>query len=341
MGEQEWFNQDFYKTLGVSKDADATEIKKAYRKLARQWHPDQNPGDPKAEEKFKEISEAYSVLSDKDQRERYDAIQRMAAGGARFSAGPNGGAGAGGFEDLFGSMFGGAGPRPGAGGYAGGGYSNPNIHFQTSGGGGFDDILSGLFGGGGAGPGGYSRAPQPTRGSDLTGAASIGFLQAYEGTSVKMTVGGKALTAKIPAGVRDGQKIRLRGKGAPGQNGGPAGDLLITVSVEKHPVYSQEGNDLRVKLPITYPEAVLGARVEVPLPDGTSVKLKVPAGSSSGKILRVRGRGRGKGGRKGDILVELGIVVPARANAEAEKAVQDLAAGLGGWDPRAEMKVRV
>lgn len=334
MGEQEWFNQDFYKTLGVSKDADATEIKKAYRKLARKWHPDQNPGDPKAEEKFKEISEAYSVLSDKEQRERYDAIQRMAGGGARFSAGPSGAGNTGGFDDLFGSMFGGGG-RPGAGGY--GGYGNPNVQYQASGGGGFDDILSGLFGGGG----GFSRAPQPARGSDLSGAASISFRQAYEGTSVKMTVGGKALTAKIPAGVRDGQKIRLRGKGGPGQNGGPAGDLLITVSVEKHPFYSLEGSDLRVKLPISYPEAVLGARVEVPLPDGGSVKLKVPANSSSGKVLRVRKRGLSKGGRPGDILVELAVAVPKDPSPEVTQLVNDMAARLENWDPRAEMKAKV
>lgn len=330
MGEQDWFNQDFYKTLGVKRDADANEIKKAYRKLARQWHPDQNSGDPKAEEKFKEISEAYSVLSDKEQRERYDAIQQMASGGPRFAAGAGGQGGPAGFEDLFGGMYGSRG---------GGG---PNIQFQTSGDAGFEDILSGLFGGGGR-PGGfdfsqgrgYSRPQPATPGPDLTGRASISFREAYEGTSVKMTVGGRPLTAKIPPGVRDGQKIRLRGKGGDGTGGGPSGDLIITVTVAKNPFYEIEGNNLRVKLPVSYPEAVLGTNVSVPLPDETEVKIKVPAGSSSGRVLRVRKRGLHKGKKRGDLLVELSIVLPPTTDAEAKKLVEELADLQGGWDPRA------
>lgn len=328
MGEQEWFNQDFYKTLGVERDADASQIKKAYRKLARKWHPDQNSDDPKAEEKFKEISEAYSVLSDKEQRERYDAIQQMASGGPRFAAGgPGGPGGPGGFEDLFGGMYGGGGP---------------NIQFQSSGGGGFEDILSGLFGGGGGGggfdfsPGGGYARPQPaTPGPDLSGRASISFREAYEGTSVKMTVAGKPLTAKIPAGVRDGQKIRLRGKGGAGTAGGPPGDLIITVSVAKNPFYEIEGNNLRVKLPISYPEAVLGTNVSVPLPDGTEVKIKVPAGSSSGRVLRVSKRGLARGKKRGDLLVELSIVLPPETTAEEKELVEELAQLQEGWDPRA------
>ncbi len=340
MGEQEWFNQDFYKILGVKKDADSKEIKKAYRKLARQWHPDQNPGDQKAEEKFKEISEAYSVLSDPDQRERYDAIQQMAAGGARFAPGAGGG---GGFEDMFGGMFGGGGQA----GFGGG----PNVQYQTSGGagGGFEDILSSLFGGG-AGPqsgyapsggfsgfGGGQRGPAAAPGADLTAQTTISFQEAYEGTSLRLNVGSKTLTANIPAGVRDGQKIKLRGKGGPGTGGGPNGDVVITVHVKKDPTYQVEGANLRVRLPISYPEAVLGAQVSVPLPDGTDVKVKVPAGSSSGRVLRVRDRGMRKGKHRGDLLVELSIVLPPHESEELKDLTEKLGEQLGDWDPRANI----
>ncbi len=342
MGEQEWFNQDFYKILGVKKDADSKEIKKAYRKLARQWHPDQNPGDLKAEEKFKEISEAYSVLSDKDQRERYDAIQQMAAGGARFAPGA-GGAGGGGFEDMFGGMFsGGGGPQ-----YAGGG--GPNIQFQTGGdAGGFEDILSSLFGGAGGGGfggrgggfGGFQSAPPPTPGADLAAETTISFRESYEGTSLRLTVGNKNLTANIPAGVRDGQKIRLRGKGGPGSGGGPNGDVVITVNVQKDPFYLTEGTNLRVKLPISYPEAVLGAQASVPLPDGSNVRVKVPAGSSSGRVLRVRGRGLKKGKKRGDLLVELSIVLPEAESPEMLELVEQMKTQMDDWDPRRKLAER-
>lgn len=339
MGEQEWFNQDFYKILGVAKDADSKEIKKAYRKLARQWHPDQNPGDAKAEERFKEITEAYTVLSDAEQRERYDAIQQMAAGGARFAPGAGG---QGGFEDMFGGMFGGAG-----GGYPQG---SPNIQFQTSGGGGFEDILSSLFGGGGGGfspsgagapggsPFGAYGAPQPAAGADLTAETTISFQDAYEGTSLRLNIGDRTVTAKVPAGVRDGQKIRLRGKGGPGSGGGPPGDVVITVKVKPDPLYSVEGNNLRVRLPISYSEAVLGAQASVPLPDGTSVRVRVPEASSSGRVLRVRERGLKKGKKKGDLLVELSIVLPPKENAETKELAEKLAAANPDWNPRADLR---
>ncbi len=344
MGEQEWFNQDFYKILGVKKDADSKEIKKAYRKLARKWHPDQNPGDAKAEETFKEISEAYSVLSDKEQRERYDAIQQMAAGGARFAPGAGGGGG-GGFEDMFGGMFGGGGPQYSA--YGGG---TPNAQFQSGGGGGFEDILSSLFGGAsggggfgggsGGGFGGFQQAPQPQPGQDLTASTTISFRQAYEGTSLRLNIGNKAVTAKIPAGVRDGQKIRLRGKGGPGVAGGPNGDVVITVTVKQDPFYQVDGTNLRVRLPISYPEAVLGAHATVPLPDGTKVKVKVPEGSSSGRVLRVRERGLKKGKKSGDLLVELSIVVPDKETPELKDLAEKMRSELDGWDPRAQLTER-
>lgn len=349
MSGQDWLEKDFYRTLGVAKDADADAIKKAYRKLARKWHPDQNPGDAKAEEKFKEIGEAYSVLSDPEQRKQYDAIRAMAGGGARFSAGPGGAGagGAGGFEDLFSAMFGG-----GAGGSGG-----PRVRYSTggagtSGGGDFDDLLSNLFGGGGAagrsaGAGTAGRgAPfgsgagagfggTPARpGGDLRASTQLSFRQALEGTTVRMSVEGSSMTVRIPEGVRDGQKIRLRGKGRPGTGGAPAGDLVVTIHVEPHPVYSRDGDDLRMHLPVSYPEAALGAKVTVPLPDGSTVSLKVPAGTMSGSVLRIRRRGATHGRTKGDLLVEVEVATPASLSREQRAAVEELGQALEGWDPR-------
>ncbi len=338
MAEQDWLDQDFYKVLGVSKDADEKEIRKAYRKLARKWHPDQNAGDAKAEAKFKEIGEAFAVLSDKEQRERYDAIRAMGAGGARYTGGGAGG----GFEDMFGGMFGG-GPQ-----------GNPNVRFQTSGGGGgfggAEDILSSLFGGmggGGSSFGGGSpfgrggaqyAAPSPQKGADLTTSTTLTFKQAYEGETLQFSMDGKSMKVRIPAGVRDGQKIRLPGKGQPGVNGGPAGDLVVKVSVQKSPVFSMEGTNLRVKLPVSYPEAALGATVNVPLPDGTSVGVKVPEGTSSGRVLRLRDRGVKRPKGRGDVLVEIQIATPKNLSEAAKAAVETLKTELGDWDPREDLK---
>ncbi|MDO5722644.1 MAG: DnaJ C-terminal domain-containing protein [Actinomycetaceae bacterium] len=335
MAGQDWMEKDFYKVLGVKKDADADTIKKAYRKLARENHPDQHPGDKAAEERFKNVGEAYKVLSDPKQRKQYDAIRAMAGGGARFSAGPSGGAS--GFEDLFGSMF-------------GGGSGGPHVRFSTSnaggGTGGFDDILSGLFGGGGAtfdagsfaGPGGFSQA---RRGSDLATKTTLSLRQAVEGTTVKMTVEGRSMTVRIPAGVSGGQKIRLRGKGRPGVGGAPAGDLVVTIAVDKHPVYRIEGKNLHMRLPISYPEAVQGAKVNVPLLDGSSVTVKVPAGTSSGANLRVRKRGLVKGRTKGDLIIEIEIATPDNLTREGREAVKNLAQALGDWDPRSQLAEQV
>ena len=345
MGEQDWLDKDFYKILGVKKDADDKEIRKAYRKLARKWHPDQNKGDAKAEAKFKEIGEAFSVLNDKEQRERYDAIRAMGAGGPRFAPGQGGG-----FEDLFGGAFGGGGP------------GGPNVRFQSSGGGfgggggGFEDILSGLFGGGGGaqsfsgggggfpgGAGGYGGggfAPQPQRGSDLSTSTKLTFKNAFEGETLTFNLDGRSLRVRIPAGVKDGQKIKLKGKGQPGVNGGPAGDLIVEVAVEKHPVFSVEGGKLRVQVPISYPEAALGARIDVPLPDGSTVGVRVPAGTSSGALLRVREKGIKKGNKRGDAIVELKIVTPSKLTDAERKAVEDLKEAEGTWDPRADLKAK-
>ncbi|SNS66234.1 molecular chaperone DnaJ [Micrococcales bacterium KH10] len=320
MTAQDWFDKDFYAALGVSKSADDAEIKKAYRKLARKYHPDQNPGDAAAEAKFKDISEAYSVLSDEKERQQYDAVRAMASGGPRFAAG-SGGQGAAGFEDLFGGMFGG-------GGSAAGG---PNVRFSTSGGGGFDDILGGMFGGGG-----FRRAA-PQRGSDLSASTTLDFRSAVEGETVSLSVGGRTIKARIPSGVHDGQKIRLRGKGQPGMDGGPAGDLIITVSVKPHPVFSIDGRNLRMTLPVTFPEAALGATVEVPTLDGKSVKLKVAPGTPSGRVLRVKGRGIATSKGAGDLLVTVQVVVPQKLDEDARAAVEQFAAATAGANVREDL----
>ncbi len=320
MTGQDWFEKDFYATLGVPKDADAATIKKAYRRLARELHPDHNPGDAAAEARFKEVGEAYAVLADDEQRRQYDAIRAMAGGGARFAAGPGGSGGAG-FEDLFGGVFGG-----GAG---------PNVRYSTSGGG-FEDILSGLFGGGG--PAGF-RARGPARGQDMEATTSLPFRQAVEGSTVTLGVEGRRVTARIPPGVRDGQRIRLRGKGRPGDGGGPAGDLVITVRVEPHPVFALDGRDLRVTVPVTFAEAALGAQVDVPTLDGGTVRVKVPAGTPSGRTLRVRGRGVETAQGKGDLLVTVQVAVPQRLSDAARDAVRAFDEATPG-DVRADLRAR-
>lgn len=333
MTGQDWFEKDFYATLGVPKDADDAAIKKAYRKLARQLHPDHNPGDAAAEARFKEVGEAYAVLSDSEQRQQYDAIRAMAGGGARFAAGPGGAGGAASFEDLFGGLFG------GAGGSVPGGGAGGRVRYTTGpggGGGGFEDILGGLFGGGGAG--GFRPGRGAQRGADIEATTALPFRQAAEGSTVTLQVEGRKVNARIPAGVRDGQKIRLRGKGRPGDGGAPAGDLVIKITVEPHPVFSASGRDLRVTVPVTFAEAALGAQVEVPTLDGGTVKVKVPEGTPSGRILRVRGRGITTPQGTGDLLVALQVVVPQRLSDDAREAVEKFAAATGGADVRADLR---
>jgi len=324
MASSDWLEKDFYKILGVPQDADAATIKKTYRKLARNLHPDTNAGDPQAEQKFKEIGEAYAVLSDPEQRKEYDAYRAMAGGGARFAAGPGGGNGGAGFEDLFGGMFGGGGAPGGS-----------RMRFSTGGGGDFEDVLSGMFGGGG-----FSAPRGPRPGRDINATTSLSFRDATQGATVRLTSNGSPMTVRIPAGVRDGQKIRLRGKGAPGDAGAPAGDLVVTVQVQPHPVFSRSGkNDLRVTVPVTFAEAALGGEVNVPTLSGENVRVKVPAGTPSGRTLRIRGRGVrvGNATEAGDLLVTVQIVVPQRLDKEAREAVEAFAAATAGDDPRAEL----
>jgi molecular chaperone DnaJ len=337
MASQDWFEKDFYAILGVPADADQAAIKKAYRKLARKEHPDQNPGDPKAEARFKDITEAHSVLSDPKQKQEYDAIRQMTRGGARFTAGgPGGGGAAGGFEDVFSQMFGG-----------GGG----NVRFGTGGGGqpNLEDLLGGLFGGQGGGfsqtgggfPGGFGGygAPRgPQKGRDLEAKTTLTFRAAVAGSTVTLSgLDGKRITAKIPAGVKDGQKIRLRGKGGEGDPGGPAGDLILTVSVSPDSVYGREGDNLTVDLPVTFAEAALGATVPVPTLDGATVKVRLTPGTPSGRVLRVKGRGVVAKDHTGDLLAKVQIVVPQRLSDEAREVVEKLREQEAGVDPRAEL----
>ena len=304
MAENEWLNKDFYKVLGVSKDATAEEIKKAYRKLARQYHPDVNKT-KEAEEKFKDISEAYDVLSNKDERRKYDAIRQFGMGGARFAGGSGqGGFDASGFSDMFGSMF-------------GGGPAGSRIRFSTSGGGqpNLNDIFS-MFGGAagrsGAPYADYDTSSRPEPGEDRTSKINLTFRQAVKGATVSLASGGRKFKTHIPAGVRDGQRIRLAGKGKPGRNGGKAGDLYLHVSVADDPKFAVRGRDIVMPLPVTVGEAVVGAKVETTDFDGRPVAFKVPAGSSSGTEVKAPGRGVQSGGEPGDLIGRIEIQVPAK-----------------------------
>lgn len=334
MTGQDWLEKDFYAVLGVPKDADAAAIKKAYRKLARTLHPDHNPGDAVAEARFKEVGEAYAVLSDVEQRKQYDALRAMAGGGPRFSAGAGGPGGAAGFEDLFGGMFGGGAGRGGGGG-------GPRVRYSGTGDAGvppgFEDVLAGMFGGAG-GQAGFRPTRGPERGADLQATTGLPFRQAVEGSTVRLTVDGRAMTVRIPPGVHNGQKIRLRGKGAPGHGGGPAGDLVVTVNVEHHPVFSLMGHNVHITVPVTFAEAALGATIDVPALDGSTVRVKVPAGTRSGQTLRVKGRGAPVATTPGDLMVTVEVAVPRALSADARAAVEAFAAATAGDDPREDLR---
>ncbi len=309
MASQDWFDKDFYKVLGVSKDVSEAELKKTYRKLARKYHPDSNPGDPAAEAKFKEISEAHSVLSDPEQRKD--------SGGQ------------GGFDDVFGGMFG----AQGAGGQ--------RYTFQQGGGqGGFDDVFGGLFGNGrfGSASGGYRGYGGPTRGNDVTAHTTIDFVTATKGETISLQAAdGKPFKVKIPAGVADGQKIKLRGKGQPSPDGGEAGDIVLTVTVRKHPVFERDGLNLRVTVPITFAEAALGATIEVPTLGGDPVKLRVAPGTPSGRVLRVKGRGVQTAKGTGDLLAVVQVAVPSHLSGEAKDALEAFAEKLPDENPREDL----
>ncbi len=292
--------KDHYKTLGVERSAADKDIKRAYRRLARKYHPDVNPGNKEAERRFKEISEAYEVLSDKEKRARYDrfghlgdAWRRAQPGGAR---------------------------APGGGAWQ-------TVDFDPSAEApGFGDIFEMFFG---AGPG-RAGAPASAKGQDLRHEVDISLEEAASGAQrsvVVMMPGGKAkrLDVKIPAGVRDNSKVRIAGEGAPGMGRGPAGDIYIIPRIRPHRLFERDGDDLRVELPVTFAEATLGAEVEVPTLWG-KVKLTVPPGSSSGQRLRLSGLGmpRLRGGGKGDLFVRLRVVVPKHLTEQERELIQRL-----------------
>ena len=314
MASQDWFDKDFYKVLGVSKDISAADLKKTYRKLARTYHPDSTQGDPAKEAKFKEISEAYAVLSDKEQREEYDQIRAMGAGNARFTA-PGAG---GGFEDVF-SRF----STTGARGAQGADFDDIFAMFgqQQSGG----RFGSGRFG---QPSGGYQGFGGPQRGADVTARTTLDFQTAVRGDTITLAgEDGKPFKVKIPAGVADGQKIRLRGRGRPSPDGGQAGDIVVTVAVRPHPVFTRDGLNLRVTVPVTFTEAALGATIEVPTLGGDVVKLRVAPGTPSGRVLRVKGRGVESSKGTGDLLAEVQVAVPTHLDERAKEALarfQDL-----------------
>ncbi len=348
MAENEWLSKDFYAVLGVSKDATDSEITKAYRKLARKYHPDINKT-ADAEEKFKDITEAYDVLNNKEQRQRYDAIRQFGAGGARFA----GGSGAGGyssadFSDLFGSMFGGAGM--GSGG--------SRVRFSTTGtggsgagsAGGYEDIFS-MFGGpggfagshtygGAAGSGAnnssssnpFAPQPEPQKGADRTSSVTLSFKQAVQGAMVSLKIDGKSVKTKLPAGVRNGQKIRLAGKGKPGSNGGKPGDLYLTVSVKPDEKFSQEGKNLVIDLPVAFTEAALGAKVDISDYFGEAVTIKIPAGISSGTRITVRGHGIKTAKGTGDMIAIVQVMVPRRLGLKLGKQMKDMSKNLGNFE---------
>jgi molecular chaperone DnaJ len=381
MTSADWANKDFYKVLGVAKDASAADIKKAYRKLARENHPDSHPGDKAAEERFKSIAEAYDVVGDTEKRKQYDDLR--AGVGAGFGPFTTTGAGTGGFD--FNDLFGGGTGR------------------TSGGGGGFGDVFGGMFGGGRT-----RTTAQPRRGADIETDATIGFADSIEGVTVSLrlssdapcpdcsgtgakagtlprvcpdcdgvgmrvaSVGGaftmnetcptchgrglvvddpcptchgsgrgmsnRTISARIPAGVKDGQRIRLRGKGANGERGGPAGDLYVNVKVASHPLFGRKGDNLTLTVPVSFAEAALGADIKVPTLGGAPVTLKIPPGTPNGRSFRVRGRGvQRKDGHTGDLLVTVEVHVPAHLDEKSRAAVEALRDAAGASDLRANL----
>ena len=311
---------DLYARLGIKRGASEEEIKKAYRSLAKQLHPDRNKDNPKAAERFAQVTSAYDLLSDKDKRARYDRGEIDEEGNPKSPFGAGGAYG---------------GPRPGGG----------NAGFEGFGTGetaDLSDLFEGLFSGGGArkggGPfggfgGGRRQAPQQ-KGADFAYRLKVPFLDAATLVPQRVTLGdGKTIDLKLPAGVEDGTKIRLGGKGEQGPAG--AGDAIVTIAIEPHRYFTREGNDIRLSLPVTLKEAVLGGKVKVPTPDGP-VMLTVPKGSSSGKVLRIRGRGfSDRSGARGDQLVTLAVDLPA-GDADLERFASEWS---GDGNPRAVLGV--
>ncbi|KQX09428.1 molecular chaperone DnaJ [Streptomyces sp. Root431] len=386
MSTKDFVEKDYYKVLGVPKDATEAEIKKAYRKLARENHPDANKGDTKAEERFKEISEANDILGDPKKRKEYDEARALFGnGGFRSPGGPGGS-----FNFDLGDLFGGAQGGPaGAGGFGGGG--------------GLGDVFGGLFNRGA----GTGTRTQPRRGQDIESEVTLSFIEAVEGATVPLRMssqqpctacsgtgdkngtprvcptcvgtgqvsrgsgGGFSLTdpcvdckgrgliaenpcevckgsgrakssrtmqVRIPSGVSDGQRIRLRGKGAPGERGGQNGDLYVVVHVDDHAVFGRKDDNLTVTVPVSFTEAALGGEIKVPTLGGPAVTLKLPAGTPNGRTMRARGKGAvRKDGTRGDLLVTVEVAVPKELDDKAREALETFREATASEDPRAEL----
>ena len=305
MAAKDLYEKDFYAILGVDKKAGADEIKKKYRSLARELHPDKTKGDSALEEKFKAVSEAYDILSDSKKRAEYDEARSLfERGGFRAPTGGFGGSG-GDFSDLF-----------------AGGSSN--------------DIFANLFGGGGVRRG-------PRKGQDLQTESTITFKESIFGTTLELSLstdGGKPqkITARVPAGVNDGAKIRVKGKGAPGEAG--PGDLFILLHVKPHSVFSRKAENLLLILPVTFVEATLGADIKVPTLDGEEVTVRLAPGTPNGRTLRVKGRGIKKGTVVGDLLATIDVQVPQKIEGEASEALQKFAEATAAHDVRLEFRTK-
>ncbi|MEY4970391.1 MAG: hypothetical protein RLZZ277_622 [Actinomycetota bacterium] len=304
MAAKDLYEKDFYKVLGVDKKATADEIKKKYRSLARDLHPDKNQGDSALEEKFKAVSEAYDILSDAKKRAEYDEARslferggfRAPTGGGNFQGGD--------FSDIFGG-------------------GNPQ------------DIFANLFGGAGMRRG-------PRKGQDLQTESTITFKESIFGTTLelKLNTDGKSqnITARVPAGVNDGAKIRVKGKGAQGEAG--PGDLFILLTVKPHPIFSRKGENLLLTLPVTFAEATLGADIKVPTLGGDDVTVRLAAGTPTGRVLRVKGRGITKGHTVGDLLVTIEVQVPRRVEGEALEALKKFSELTKDHDVRSEFNAK-
>ena len=306
---------DLYSQLGVARGADEAAIKKAYRKLAKELHPDRNKDNPKATERFAKVTQAYDILTDKDKRAQYDRGEIDEEGNPRSPFG-----------------YGRGGPQPGAGTYqrgpGGADFSEaPDL----------SDLFEGLFGGGrrgGGGPFGGARRAPPQKGADVAYRLPVSFEDAARLADQRVTLhAGKTIEIKLPKGVEDGTKIRLAGQGQEGPGG--RGDAIVTVEIATHPFFARDGKNIRLVLPIPLKEAVQGAKVKVPTPEGP-VMLTVPKGSTSGKLLRIKGRGfTGKDGHRGDLLVQLAVDVP-----KDDDALHQFVEGWqGGGNPRASLGV--
>lgn len=320
--------RDPYEVLGVPKSASAADIKKAYRQLAKKFHPDRNKDDEKAKERFSEINSAYEIIGDEAKKAQFDKGEIGADGKPRFTGfeGFGAGAGPGGFTRS---------ARTGAGGP---GEQHFEFHFGNEGAGGrggFDpsDLFADLFGGARRRAG-----PQPIRGDDVVATAVVPLETLAKGGSTRVILpSGRTLEVKIPAGVDEGKQIRLRGQGQPGSMGGEPGDALVTVKAAAHPYFKLDGRDLRLDLPVTVYEAALGARVATPTLDG-KVELTIPPHSNSGRVLRLRGKGlpAADGKIAGDLYVSLKIVLPEKASADLDQRMREWR-DAHSYDPRAKM----